>query len=252
MLNVTLPSPDTKVHYMETPPYFGLMGSDGRMVCARKVVLMGAHVYGVPDMIVGRELRRKAYKVVGLPPPPLQQVREPDIPRVVTLLDRRSKDPRHIVNVEEVKAMVEKYGVTFNRVELGDDVSFEEQVKLFAGTGVLVAVHGAGLMNQVFLPPGAVTIEVFPHHVKHMLYERIAFMAGVYHFKVYADPYTMDKESPYVRHNCEEVLSMEVPEHEGGYCWRIVKNTNVAIPMPQFEEALVQSLDFIVRTVKKP
>jgi capsular polysaccharide biosynthesis protein len=79
---------------------------------------------------------------------------------------------------------VRKYGVPFQHIILDDDVDFEEQVKLFATTGVLVSVHGAGLMNQIFMPPGSVTIEVFPNHVKHVLYERVAHYAGVYHFKV--------------------------------------------------------------------
>ncbi len=34
------------------------------------------------------------------------------------------------------------------------------------------------------MPPGSVAIEVFPNHVKHVLYERVAHYAGVYHFKV--------------------------------------------------------------------
>ena len=39
-------------------------------------------------------------------------------------------------------------------------------------------------MNTVFMPPGSVVVEIFPNHVKHVLYERIAHYVGVYHFKV--------------------------------------------------------------------
>ncbi len=53
-----------------------------------------------------------------------------------------------------------------------------------SGTGVLVTMHGAGLMNEVFLPPGAAVIEVFPPHVKHVLYEQMAHNSGIHHFKV--------------------------------------------------------------------
>ena len=55
---------------------------------------------------------------------------------------------------------------------------------MFASAGVLVTMHGAGLMNQIFMQPGSVVIEVFPVHLKQVLYERVAHYAGVYHFKV--------------------------------------------------------------------
>ena len=80
--------------------------------------------------------------------------------------------------------MIEKYDVPYQHIIVDDEVDFDEQVKMFANTGVLVSVHGAGLMNQIFMPPGSVTIEIFPNHVKHVLYERIAHYSGVYHFKV--------------------------------------------------------------------
>jgi hypothetical protein len=80
--------------------------------------------------------------------------------------------------------VIEKYNVPYQHIIVDDEVDFEEQVKMFAGTGVLISVHGAGLMNQIFMPPGSVTIEIFPNHVKHVLYERVAHYSGVYHFKV--------------------------------------------------------------------
>ena len=77
-----------------------------------------------------------------------------------------------------------KYDVTPEYVILTNNATFEEQVRLMARTGVLVTMHGAGLMNEIFLPPGAAVIEIFPVHLKHVLYERIAHYSGLYHFKV--------------------------------------------------------------------
>jgi hypothetical protein len=47
-------------------------------------------------------------------------------------------------------------------------------------------MHGAGLMNQIFMQPGSSVIEIFPVHLKQVLYERVAHYAGLYHFKVSA------------------------------------------------------------------
>jgi capsular polysaccharide biosynthesis protein len=41
-------------------------------------------------------------------------------------------------------------------------LTFVEQVSLMARTAVLVAVHGAGLTNSIFLPPGAAVLEISP------------------------------------------------------------------------------------------
>ncbi len=65
-------------------------------------------------------------------------------------------------------------------------MTFKEQVDVMASTSVLIALHGAGLTNLMFMQPGTVVIEIFPPHVKHVLYERMAHYAGVYHFKVRA------------------------------------------------------------------
>jgi hypothetical protein len=45
-------------------------------------------------------------------------------------------------------------------------------------------MHGAGLMNQIFMQPGSAVIEIFPVHLKQVLYERVAHYSGLYHFKV--------------------------------------------------------------------
>ena len=72
--------------------------------------------------------------------------------------------------------------------------------------------------------------------------------------QVFAREHTSDfaeHHEAYYRHKCDEVLSMQVAESEGGYCWRIIKNSPVVIPMPELEVALVQGLDFFTRTMLK-
>jgi capsular polysaccharide biosynthesis protein len=52
-------------------------------------------------------------------------------------------------------------GIPFELVSTLATLSFEAQVALMAGTGLLIAPHGAALMNLVFLPQHASVIEVF-------------------------------------------------------------------------------------------
>lgn len=139
-------------------------------MCGKRVVLLGANVYGFTDMISAQAFRVKAYESVGLPAPPLQPpINTATVPRNVTVLDRNRKSPRHITNLQPTLDVVRKYGKEPNWIVLDEDVSFDDQVRLMASTGVLVCTHGAGLMNTIFMPPGSAVIELFPRHFKHML-----------------------------------------------------------------------------------
>jgi capsular polysaccharide biosynthesis protein len=54
---------------------------------------------------------------------------------------------RTVKNVEEIKPVLDKYG--FEMIDTGE-MSIEDQVKLFAETKYLVAIHGAGIINIIF------------------------------------------------------------------------------------------------------
>ncbi len=51
----------------------------------------------------------------------------------------------------------------------------------------------------------------------------------------------------YFKRGCEQLNSMELPLTPE--CWGIVKNIVVVVPIPEFEVALVNALDFFTRTV---
>ncbi|KAM0906310.1 hypothetical protein ACQ4PT_016844 [Festuca glaucescens] len=81
-------------------------------------------------------------------------------PRMM-IISRRH--PRKLMNVAEVTALAERVGF---EVVIGDP-PFNVDVGDFArevnGADVLVGVHGAGLTNSLFLPTGAVFIQVVPY-----------------------------------------------------------------------------------------
>ena len=64
--------------------------------------------------------------------------------------------------------------------------TFEEQFELFSSHGILIAPHGAGLTNTMFLPPGAVVMEMFPYHMHHPRYTGLAFHSGVTTYPIHA------------------------------------------------------------------
>jgi hypothetical protein len=247
------------VFRVQDAPYFGLSANPNgkprdKLICGKRVVLLGANVYGFTDMMAAHEFRVKTYKLVGLPEPPIQPPTDTStISRNVTVLDRARKAPRHITNLAATLDVVRKYGKEPNHVVIEGEMTFEEQVRLMANTGVLVTVHGAGLMNQIFMQPGAATIEIFPDHMKHVLYERVAHYANLHHFKVYATEHPKDikeKHPTYFTNNCDQMRGLEIPNRP--MCWHDVKNMVVVVPIREFEVALAHALDFIDRTPLLP
>ena len=80
----------------------------------------------------------------------------------VALLVRRGS--RSITNSDAVEAALRKrFGVDVRTIAF-DGLAFAEQVIALHDVRLLVAPHGAGLTNLVFLPPGAALVEVFPLH----------------------------------------------------------------------------------------
>jgi capsular polysaccharide biosynthesis protein len=70
------------------------------------------------------------------------------------------KGTRKLLNLREVSALCEALGFAVTVAEAGADVrGFAERVN---AADVLLAVHGAGLTNQIFLPTGAVLVQIVP------------------------------------------------------------------------------------------
>jgi len=67
--------------------------------------------------------------------------------------------------------------------------SWSEQVAAMASTGILVAVHGAGEANAIYLPSGAAVIELFPWKFHKSTYRGLATSMGHWYRDVLAvDP----------------------------------------------------------------
>ena len=103
--------------------------------------------------------RHYAYKALGLGAKGIRShPRYP--PRKVTIIDRKGLNGRGIYNKQELIDAVAATGLPYQVVPNMASMSFAEQVELMAGTGILIAPHGAHLANSMFLPVHAVVIEV--------------------------------------------------------------------------------------------
>ena len=72
---------------------------------------------------------------------------------------RTNVSKRRLLNQDEIAARLTELG--FTCIDPGT-LSFKEQVALFQGAHVVVGVHGAGLTNILFAPPGGALIELTP------------------------------------------------------------------------------------------
>ena len=71
---------------------------------------------------------------------------------------------RRIANFDAVGPIFERHGID---LFVADGLSLAEQVRTFANASTIVAVHGAGLANIIFTPPGAaVVILDYKRHIE--------------------------------------------------------------------------------------
>jgi capsular polysaccharide biosynthesis protein len=78
-------------------------------------------------------------------------------PRRRVFLSRSRAARRRLLNEDEVWPLLRD--AAFERVWM-EDLSFDEQVRLMGQTRVLFGLHGAGLTNMMFCPPGGEIVEI--------------------------------------------------------------------------------------------
>jgi Glycosyltransferase 61 len=93
----------------------------------------------------------------------------------IIFVDRNGKRrniPRQVKNglFELLKAAAEQRGYKFEVVTF-DNITFAEQVSAIEEAGVVIGVHGANLVNAMFMPPLSVLFELFPFQFTHGMYE---------------------------------------------------------------------------------
>lgn len=111
------------------------------------------------------------------------------------LFYERVQRPPHTRLPGQVTLLVQKQATILNEFDLAyllaevthmpiaivdlDKLPVLDQVRLMSNTGILVGMHGAGFVNALFLPRGAVTVEMFAGRYYSSVYGRYAAPGGV-------------------------------------------------------------------------
>lgn len=160
--------------------------------------------------------RTRAYMLQSLPQPmPLPHYRSNDgashrawtsFPaNVVATLLRKSAN-RRIVNERGVVGVLRKFAATVNIVEFTADTPVKNQLEAMSSTTILVSTHTSGLANAMFLPPGAVVIELIQRNwvwanLDQVFRDHTRSLGDVHHFAWRA---TKKEHVRYIRPRDEE------------------------------------------------
>ncbi len=93
-------------------------------------------------------------------------------------ISRQDAKIRRLLVEDEVAAALTKDG--FEIVTL-TGMKFRDQVAMFASAAVVVSMHGAGLSNIAFMPPGGVVVELLAPDRLWPTYRGIAARAGLHY-----------------------------------------------------------------------
>ena len=167
-------------------------------------------------------------------------------------IDRQKFAERYMSNSGDMRKLFESYNIPYTYL-VDFRGSFAQQVKLYNDHGILVGMHGAGFLNEMFMRLGSAVIEIFPYHLKHKVYRGEANIAGLQHFGVYVQ----DMSSNHFRHmnshtamdaylekNCPTTSSVRanmVSECRG----LLLTAKNITVPMRRMEQTLIDALDWL-------
>jgi len=89
---------------------------------------------------------------------------------------RGQRGTRIILNESEIKEDMKRLGVSFYYME---DLTFQEQIRLFRNSELIISSHGAGLSFSIFCEPGTQIIEIWKDLSENQHYNDIATKCGL-------------------------------------------------------------------------
>ncbi len=106
-----------------------------------------------------------------------------------TYISRSRQKKRRILNEEDIKPILKKYDF---QIIYFEDLSFEEQIKVMYETEIVVGMHGANMVNILFMQEGARVVEIMNKDFLNDAYYLLASSTRLPYFSV---PCTMADKS---------------------------------------------------------
>lgn len=116
--------------------------------CDRIIITECPNFFGTTSPILLRRVREEIFRSHGI-----GAMRASEI----VYVSRAKARGRRLLNEKCIVALIDCYG---GRVVKFEDYSFEDQVNIMSSCKIFVGMHGAGLSNMMFMPPGGVVIEL--------------------------------------------------------------------------------------------
>jgi len=109
---------------------------------------------------------------------------EGDVGTAIVVHDRANVKPKRFLREGQMifDALQEKYGGALPIRMFRGNESLEEIVKIFRGAKVLIAAHGAGLANMMFMPEGGMVVEFRPSSWPNRCFIDLANNIGITHY----------------------------------------------------------------------
>ena len=119
--------------------------------------------------------RRDFYKLLPLAKFLSDRIPEHYAEKGITIIKRANK--REYAQTEELAQKLIKFQLPVRIVQF-EKMPFAEQVNVARNTSILIAPHGAGTINQMFMRKGAKLIELFPKGYYNWRSEAVAKVFG--------------------------------------------------------------------------
>lgn len=121
-------------------------------------------------------------------------------------ISRENAAYRKVVNEAPFRALLQEYGFEIFR---GEDLSFSDQVGLFAQANTLLGLHGAGLTNAAFMQTGTKLVELRrkEHGPSNVGYWHLANSLGLDYYYFNGIP---DSDLPLVGRGCSLHIDLDM------------------------------------------
>lgn len=149
--------------------------------------------------------------------PPWRMTSMQERPCRITITALTRKGPRALLNLVKLEEMIKSRASAANlRADFSvvdfTEMTFEQQVRTMQETHILIATHGAGNANIIFMRPGAAFVEVFPFSYKAGPFDGFAKIFGLEYSTAMSAPQTNVFKTCMNEHEKNDVIKRMVFE----------------------------------------